>query len=264
MNTSGETVSVEHTLREILRRVQSCFDGLTNSGRVMRKERLDIVTERDIELQREIVQIIKRNHPNHAIWAEESAVAESAISSTGGHLWIVDPIDGTINFAAGLPLFAVSVAYLRDGVTELGGILTPGFQKCYWAKRGGGAFCGQERIHVSKRKLADSVVGIDLTSHFDDKAISSTVKLISDLAVCTRGVRVITASALELAWVAQGLIEANLCVKADPFGNAAGALLVEEAGGTVSDLDGEPWNPLDTATIMASNSLIHAKLLVVC
>ena len=137
----------------------------------------------------------------------------------------LDPIDGTINFASGLPLYAVSIAYQREGAADLGGTVVPGLRKYYFARRRGGAFCNGARLHVSTRPLADALVSVVLTSHFSRAETDRTVGILSVLARRAQGIRIILSEALELGWLAEGALDGNLCVKADACGTAVGALL---------------------------------------
>ena len=151
--------SPDETLREIVSHVLKLFRSEVLPVRVQRKVRLDIVTDADRVVEESICNIIRRYHPDHAILAEESGGHRDS-----NHLWVIDPIDGTINFASGLPLFSVSLAYQKNGRTEEAAIILPALGSVYTASRYNGAFLGKNRLHVSTRNLQDAVISIILLS----------------------------------------------------------------------------------------------------
>lgn len=223
---------------------------------VERKKGRDIITSADLEAEKQIISVIRRNFPDHNILTEESSVEKT----DSDYLWVVDPIDGTINFASGLPLFCVSIGAQRRGITECGVVFVPALERLYHAVRGKGSYLNGEKLRVSKTdNLSDAVISIILTSHFSDKEINKTTKIISELSKQTRGIRIFLSEGVELSFIAQGILDGNLCIKADPYGAVAGKLIIEEAGGMVTDLFCEDFTNSST-TILATNGKIHNTL----
>ncbi|MHB8231845.1 MAG: inositol monophosphatase family protein [bacterium] len=220
------------------------------------KAGLDIVTNKDITIETFIKNSIKHEFPNHSILSEEAGEEKRDIN----HMWIIDPIDGTINFASGLPLFAISIAYLEKNNVLFGRVILPKFKAIYKTEKNIGAYKNNKKLAVSDKKLKESVVSIVLSSHFSPQEIDETLMIIRLLAENIRGVRIIVSEALELAWIAEGILDGNICVKADIYGASAGKLLIEEAGGNVTNFSGENFlhNPKN---IVASNGIIHEELL---
>jgi len=208
---------IKKTLHDISKAVLDEFSRDKTAGEMETKQGLDIVTEADYRIQRCIVDIIKRRHPDHGVLAEESADRQ-----TGEYLWVIDPIDGTINFAAGSPLFSVSIAYQHHGLTRNGLVLVPALRKRYHAEAGTGAFRGRTRLNTSNRTLEESVISVGLTSHYTEAETDGTLAIIRALSQRVRGVRIFVAEALELSWIAEGAMDGHLTIKADPFSAAAG------------------------------------------
>ncbi len=249
---------ITKTLREISEAVLEEFSRDKTAGETETKQGLDIVTEADYRIQRCIVDIIKRRHPEHGVLAEESADQQ-----TGEHLWVIDPIDGTINFAAGSPLYSVSIAYQHHGLTRCGLVLLPALKKRYHAEAGVGSFRGRTSLRTSTRPLEESVISVGLTSHYTEAETEATLAIIRALSQRVRGVRIFVAEALELSWIAEGAMDGHLTVKADPYSAAAGALLVREAGGVVTDMAGADVTN-ESQSIVATNGRIHEEILAIC
>jgi len=224
-----------------------------------RKEGLDVVTDADLHLEDRIVRLLHLRSPGVPVRSEEGYPRE--VSGQG--VWVVDPLDGTINFAAGSPFFAVSIAYQARGRTEYGAVMAPALEARYIAGLRTGAFRGDTRLRVSPRSLRDSTVSITLTSHFTSNEIGEVVGIVGKLAGRVRGLRIFVCESLELAWVAEGILDAHICTKPDVFGVAAGSLLVEEAGGKLSTLSGAPFED-ESPSLIASNGVIHDELVLIC
>ena len=224
---------------------------------IKNKEGNDIVTEIDLFMEKEISKVIKELFPDHSIHGEE--FGESVASSE--YEWLLDPIDGTINFANGIPLFSTNIALNKNDETILGLIVIYNENNCYYALKGKGAFCNGEPIHVSqKEELKDSVITFCLTSHYNTERINEVLDIEKMLADKVRGLRLIVSSCIELAWLASGKIDGYINIKASKgIGSAAGRLLVEEAGGIVTNIKGKKRAKIDTNLI--SNGIIHKKLL---
>jgi myo-inositol-1(or 4)-monophosphatase len=231
--------------------------GTLEAEHVDRKGVIDLVTHVDLESQAILHQGLQHSFPGQPILAEEGSEERRA---RAGFQWLVDPLDGTTNFVHGLPLFAISVARLRDGTLDCGMVYTPLLGELYWGARGGGAWLGSERLHVSKRADLDSALlatgfPYDIRTH-----AHTNLREWSRLATRSRGLRRCGAAALDLAWVAAGRFDAFWEFRLGPWDLAAGALLVREAGGCLSDPRGGS-EFLWSGDLVASNALLHEQLL---
>jgi len=225
------------------------------------KSRLDIVTDVDVRTERLIISALRRTFPDHEILGEESG----AVGVSGSDWeWVIDPIDGTVNFAAGLPEYSVSLGLRQRKLRVLGVVYAPALGEIYSAARGHGARCGACPIEPSRtRELRDAVVAVMLAPHFEDHLIQRTVELISRLAAVCRGVRIQVSQALELAWVASGRLDATVSLwrSAEGISAAAGEVLVEEAGGRLSGANGRGLGDPGAYGFVASTPGIYHSLL---
>lgn len=219
----------------------------------------DFVTDADVAAERCIVERIRSEFPDHSILGEE----EHAGDIHAEHLWVVDPLDGTTNFAHRIPHFAVSIAYLHRGQAQCGVIWNPIRDDLYLAELGKGATHNGKVIRVSaERAMSEALIGIGF--YYDRGAMmEATLAAVGD---CFRrqihGVRRFGTASLDLAHVASGLYGAYFEYQLSPWDFAAGQLLVEEAGGKVTTCSGAPL-PLKKTSVLASNSLLHAEMLAV-
>jgi myo-inositol-1(or 4)-monophosphatase len=223
---------------------------------VTRKERLDIVTTADLASEKLVIAGLRALTPDAAILSEEAG-ASGPIDAA---CWIVDPLDGTVNYAAGLPWYSVTLAYQERGRTLLGLTHAPSAGLIARYAAGAVATVNGEKAAVSRTgSLADAVVSVVLTSHFSTADSERTVAVIRRLSELTRGVRVVVSGALEMSLVAAGRLDAFVSLKADVVSHAAAMPLVWEAGGRVSTVAGEDASDGDLEKI-ASNGLIHGAL----
>lgn len=223
---------------------------------IRKKELNDIVTDIDIYMENKIIDKIKENFPNHAIYSEE----KNEIIGESEYTWFIDPIDGTINFSTEIPLFSTSIALKKNDETIFGFIYDYSNHTVYHAIKGKGAYCNDKKIHVSnKTELSDSIISFCLTSHYNIEKINDVLEVEKSLASKVRGLRLIVSTAIELAWCAEGKIDGCLNVKASAgISSAAGKLLVVEAGGKVTNIQGNERQKIDT--MLVSNGKIHSKL----
>lgn len=227
---------------------------------IREKGESDLVSEADVAAETLILNRIRTAFPHHAILAEESQT-ELVSDEIPEHLWIVDPLDGTTNFAHGIPHFAVSIAYYRRGVAECGVVFNPARDDWYVAARGAGAWYQEERLQVgSQTELSNSLIGLGF--YYDRGAMmEATLATIHELfKQGIHGVRRFGTAALDLAHVARGFYGAFFEYQLSPWDFAAGVLLVEEAGGVVTTAQGSPL-PLKKGSVLASNTLLHEKML---
>ncbi|MSP59531.1 MAG: inositol monophosphatase [Myxococcales bacterium] len=216
----------------------------------------DLVTEYDRRAEELILARLRAAFPGDRILAEESGLSGTA----SGARWVVDPLDGTTNFAHGLPLFAVSIAREVAGVVEVGVVHAPALGLTFAARRGDGATCNGAPIRVSD---CDHLAAALLATGFPtDRQTSDENNFAQFIAFQRRaqGVRRLGSAALDLALVARGTYDGFWEMKLKPWDVAAGALLVVEAGGTVSGWSGEAL-AIDRGAVVASNGRLHAAML---
>ena len=220
------------------------------------KQPFDFVTKVDLQAEEQIISTIKKAYPDHAILAEESGGQGDEQQPQ----WIIDPLDGTTNFLHGIPQFAVSIAIKEHGRLLAGIVYDPLSQDLYTTVRGQGAVLNGRKIRVSQRhELAESLIGTGLPflphHPFDDY-----VKILKPVMMQTAGVRRAGAAALDLAYVASGKLDGFWEMGLKPWDMAAGVLLIQEAGGFVTDLEGQD-SYLKTGYLCCGNPKIHARLL---
>ena len=218
---------------------------------------IDLVTSVDRESERIIVDILQRNFPVHGILAEEETDRRSLQNR---YLWIIDPLDGTTNFAHGYPQFCVSIALQYDGKIVLGLVYDPIRDECFCAVQGQGATLNQTPIRSSAISELDKSL---LATGFPyDRRENADFYLTFFRAFMTRsqGIRRNGSAALDLCYVACGRLDGFWELKLKPWDTAAGALIVTEAGGQLSDFSGAPFSIWGDET-MASNGLIHDEMI---
>lgn len=208
--------------------------------RIERKQRFDFVTDADRASQDAVIGIINKMRPDDAILAEEDAGDYGDAARTPGVLWVIDPLDGTTNFIHGFPMVAVSVAALVDGVPEAGVIIDVAHGEVFSAARGRGAMVDGKPMTI--RDIGDRSQCLLLTGFpFRDHArLDRYLELFKELFLQIAGMRRAGAAALDLAYVAAGRAQAFWELGLKPWDMAAGILLIQEAGGVVSDFGGGP------------------------
>jgi myo-inositol-1(or 4)-monophosphatase len=227
---------------------------------VREKGASDLVSDADVAAEQTILALIRAAHPDQAILSEESH-AQTYARDVPEHLWIVDPLDGTTNFAHGIPHFAVSIAYYRAGQAQCGVVYNPAQEDWYSAQRGAGAWFNGERMQVGpQQSLSDSLIGIGF--YYDrGRMMEATLATVHKLFKSgIHGVRRFGAAALDLAHVARGMYSAFFEYQLSPWDFAAGRLLVEEAGGKVTTATGQEL-PFEKSSVLASNSQLHETML---
>ena len=218
----------------------------------------NLVTEADVEAERAIVEVIRRAFPAHAVIAEEGHQGDAGAE----HLWIVDPLDGTNNFAHKIPHFAVSIGYYRAGVAQCGVIFNPVRDEWSVAVRGLGAFQDGRPVRVAEHtRLNQTVVGVGF--YYDRGAMmEATLAAVGDfIRAEIHGIRRFGTAALDLAMVGAGQMGAFFEYELSPWDFAAGRLFVEEAGGRVTNCLGEPLPVARKSTLLATNGALHEAAL---
>ncbi len=222
------------------------------------KSRTDLVTDADRTSEDFLVSSISSRFPDHSIIAEEGG----GTAKGAGFIWYVDPLDGTNNFAHGLPIFAVSIGIysMNEGHVVGGVVFNPYMGEMFHAARGAGAYCNGAPIRVSS--LRDIGVSIVATGFPYDKAVSDNNNLREFNRILPRvqGIRRMGSAAIDLCYVGCGRLDAYWECKLKPWDTAAGSIVVEEAGGRVTRYNGEEYQP-EFPEIAASNGQVHSQLI---
>lgn len=225
---------------------------------VRRKGRIDLVTEADVLAENLIRERLHDRFPDHAVLAEESGLAERA----SAFRWIIDPLDGTTNYAHGYPFFSVAVALEHEGETIVGVVYDPLRDELFAAARGQGTTCNGRPVRVSATPTLEQAL---LVTGFPYNVKSSPQKNLDHFSAfldVAQAIRRDGSAALDLAYVAMGRFDGFWELNLAPWDMAAGSLLVTEAGGRVSAFDGRPFSPY-VAEIVASNGLLHDAMCAV-
>lgn len=230
---SGQTLQVEH------------------------KSLIDLVTDADRASEDYLLGEIRRRFPEHRIVSEESGT----LTGQDRCQWIVDPLDGTINFAHGVPIFCISVAYLEEGALQLGAVYDPLRDELFTAQRGAGAWLNGEPLRVAMAASLDAsllVTGFPYNVRTTDR---NNLDQYAHFALRSMGVRRLGSAALDLCYIAAGRFDGYWEMSLSLWDLAAGALIAREAGATVTQVDGSPDLLVPPHSILAANPAIHQKML---
>lgn len=230
---------------------------LHTSFKVERKGEIDLVTEVDLACEEAIINVIRGTYPAHIVLAEEKGRQGDGDSP---YLWVIDPLDGTTNYSHGFPFYCASVALTRGGVALAGAVYDPTRDEMFHAVRGGGAFLNGERIGVSR--IGDMISALLATGFpYSIKTTDrNNLKEFAAFAMRAQAIRRPGAAALDLCYVACGRMEGFWEFHLKPWDMAAGALIVTEAGGKVTQSNGSPLD-LYKPDIVVSNGLLHEAML---
>src|SRR5947207_3239453 len=221
------------------------------------KEGTDIVTKADLEVEAMFRAMIAERFPGHGVLAEEM---DETRSSAGAYRWLFDPIDGTVNYAHGLPFFCASLAFEAGGVLEVAAVYEPSRQELFAAERGKGASLNGAPIRVSKTaRIGEAALGTGFP-HGASARDRGMEDLLGELAIRARGLRRLGSAALDLCYVACGRMDGFWDKNLKAWDIAAGALIVQEAGGTLPAITGEPF-VCSEGNVLASNGLLHHDVL---
>lgn len=249
--TLNIAVKAARRAASVINRASTQLDLLT----VQSKSPNDFVTEVDRAAEAAIIEVLRDAYPEHAILAEESGR-----SGDSEYCWIIDPLDGTTNFIHGFPQYAISIALTRNNVLEQAVVFDPVRNELFTASKGGGAFLNDRRIRVSRRiKLMDSLIGTGFPFREVDN-IEPYIGAFRELTQKTAGIRRPGAAALDLAYVACGRLDGFWEAGLSSWDMAAGALLILEAGGLVTDFGGGSAY-LDSGRLVAGTPKVFAQLL---
>jgi len=218
------------------------------------KEDKSMVTLADTESEEVIKKIISKNFPEHSVVGEET----DAIKTKSPYTWYIDPIDGSRNFAHKIPFFAVSIALLQEEDIIIGVVYNPATNSLFFAEKGKGAFLNGKKIHVSKADRDKCIVTVAVGRNSSQLLRRNLLHDLPENVVSS--VRDFGCTALDLALVARGSIEADIKIGFKTYDAASGILLIMEAGGIVTGLNGEKWKLSDEGSFIASNGVFHNVL----
>ena len=223
------------------------------------KSHNDFVSSADFAAEKAIIEVIHKHYPDHAIHAEESG-----IQGNSDYVWIIDPLDGTTNYLHGFPIFAVSIGLQINGRLEHAVVYDPMREELFSASRGQGAQLDGHKIRVSGIKdLQGALVGTGIPYRDANEDMKPYLKMLSKVAKNTSGIRRPGAASLDLCYVASGRLDAFWETGLAPWDLAAGTLIIREAGGIVSGLDGSE-NHLDSGHVLAGTPRIYRDLAKLC
>lgn len=223
---------------------------------VSKKGEIDLVTEVDVAVERMFRALVAARFPDHDVLAEEMGQ-----TSRGSRCrWVFDPLDGTTNYAHGMPIFCASLALEIDGRAEVGAVYDPNRRELFTAERGVGSWLNGRTLRTSVTGVIGDAVLVTGFPYNVRETLDEVVGLFGAFVARARAVRRLGSAALDLCWVAAGRMDGFWEERLQPWDTMAGALIVQEAGGRVSGLDGSPWVPA-RGQIVASNDGIHDDML---
>ncbi len=222
---------------------------------VKKKSALSLVTATDQKSEKIVIKTIRQSFPDHAILTEESPPM-----GRSGSRWIIDPLDGTTNFAHTYPVACISIAFEQDGQLEFGGVYDPFRDELFFAERGKGAFMNGQRIHVSKNPTLTESLLCTGFPYDRRKRPDDYLRIFKAFMMKAQGIRRSGAAALDLCYVACGRFDGFWEVKLQAWDKAAAMVVIEEAGGKISNFKGEMLD-LDHIQNVASNGFIHPQML---
>ncbi len=235
------------------------MDGYLQKHEIYHKGRIDLVTEMDKRSESFLLGEITRDFPDHSIITEESGF----LSGNEDHRWFIDPLDGTSNYAHGVPLFSVTIAYAYQGALTLAVTLDPTRSHCFSAEREQGAYLNERPIHISKtEELVDAMLVTGFPYDMENPN-GNNLDNFSSFMSHAQSIRRLGSAAIDLAYVAAGWFDGYWEMGIHAWDIAAGSLLVKEAGGMVTDLQGNADFFKSPYALIAANPVIHAKILEV-
>ncbi|OGR69058.1 MAG: hypothetical protein A2081_04115 [Elusimicrobia bacterium GWC2_61_19] len=223
------------------------------------KGRANLLTEADLASQKTVISILRKAFPADGFMAEESPVEETP----NGRLWIIDPLDGTTNYAHGFPAAAVSIGFSDNGVVKAGGVYDPFRRELFLAARGRGAFVNGRRLAVSATPSVSKALLVTGFPYDRAEKAEFYCGFFSEFMKLSHDVRRMGSASLDLCWLAAGRTDGYWEFGLKPWDVAAGSLILEEAGGKVTDFAGRPWkvNAGMGSQTLASNKRLHAGML---
>lgn len=225
--------------------------------RVEKKGAIDLVTEVDVEVEKMFRALIAERFPDHDVLAEELGAHHNRGAR---HRWVFDPLDGTTNFAHGVPIFCASLALEVDGEAVVAAVYDPNRRELFTAELGIGSWLNGQRLKASTNAtVLESMLVTGFPYNIHQKA-DEFLKTFGDVLRHARAIRRLGSAAIDICWVAAGRMDGFWEASLKPWDTRAAALILEEAGGTVTGMDGKPWMA-DAGHILATNGLIHEEVL---
>jgi myo-inositol-1(or 4)-monophosphatase len=256
------TESTQPTLDQVVAWAKAAGElvraGFESEHTIGYKGAVDVVTESDKKSEEFLLAQLKANFPHHAVLTEESG--EHA--GEADHLWIIDPLDGTVNYSHRLPIYSISIAYQYHGKLQLGVVYDPSLNECFSAERGKGAFLNGKKISVSG--VTEIIKTLMVTGFPYDRQSADyfhALRLFGHITSITQGVRRLGSAALDLCYVASGRLDAYFELSIHPWDIAAAALIVQEAGGIVRDIHGSPDFMREPYSLIGSAPGVYDQLL---
>ena len=220
------------------------------------KSDVDLLTEIDKKSEKLIIDIITKNFPGHNILSEESKPTDKKSS----YKWIIDPLDGTTNYAHNFPFFCVAIALEIDGEIRLGVVYNPILNELFFAEKGKGAYLNNKKIKVSEiKKITNSLLATGFPYDIKESK-NNNIKNFINFSLCAQAVRRPGSASLDQCYVAMGRLDGFWELKLNPWDMAAGSLIVKEAGGKVTDFSGKNFS-IYKREIVASNGIIHSDMI---
>jgi myo-inositol-1(or 4)-monophosphatase len=220
------------------------------------KGEIDLVTEMDHRSEDYLIGQVRAAFPDHAIVSEEAG----RLAGNQNRCWYIDPLDGTLNYAHGVPIFCVSIAYAEDDQIRLGVVYDPMQEECFSAERGQGARLNGQPIHVNAQADLDQAFLVTGFPYDVRQTAFNNIELFGRMVLTSQSVRRLGSAALDLGYIAAGRFDGYWEIRLKPWDLAAGALLVEEAGGVITAFDGDPDYLKPPYGIIAANPLLHPQL----
>ena len=223
-----------------------------------KKGDIDLVTDADLMSEKAIMEVVRRRFPRDNIYSEEAGRHDQKSHRT----WLVDPLDGTTNFAHCFPYFAASIALEVKGKVVLGVVFNPYMDEYFEASEGAGAYLNNKQIGVSgTEELGEALLGTGFPYDIHDRPVE-VIDLFSKMVVRAQGIRRPGAAALDLCYVAAGRLDGFWEIGLKPWDTAAGMVILKEAGGKLSNFEGEPYTPY-MESVLAGNRPIHDAMMEV-
>ncbi len=219
------------------------------------KKKFDLVTDMDKNIERSIVDSIQEKYPSHDIVTEEMDLERTGSEYT----WYLDPISGTTNYAHGLPIFGISLALEIGDKISVCGIYNSVENKVFHAQRGKGAFVGEKKISVSEVDELEKAV-VSTTFPYNERGRKRNLEHFNEVALKVEGIRRTGSVSVDLPYLACGIIDGFWAVELEPWDTAAGSLLVEESGGSITEIDGGEYD-INSETFLATNGKIHDEII---
>ena len=257
------TKSTQHELLMFAREVAVGAGAILRKGfnrvrKIDYKGRIDPVTDVDLKSEQYITRKIERRYPQHEILTEE----DTARGNSSEFRWIIDPLDGTVNFAHGFPIYCVSIALEHQGELVVGAVYDPERAELFWTSQGQNAYLNGRIISVTNERRLDRALLATGFAYDIATARKNNLGYFSRMAKKAQGIRRPGSAALDLCWLACGRIDGFWELKLHPWDTAAAIQFVLNAGGKASRIDGSPWSVYD-ADLLASNSSLHEQMRLV-